>query len=100
MAAIPEEPYPIVYVEWEDPKQEHGWTGKLAENCARIRTVGFLIKTDERGITIVESVAEELEDRWGCSTFIPVQQIIRQAILTGAMPTEQLRPGGPPYDRA
>ena len=73
--------YQIVYVEWEDPKQEHGWTSKLAESCAQIITVGFLIKAESAGYTVVESIAEGVDDAWGCSTFIPSFLVKRMQTL-------------------
>lgn len=73
--------YDIVYVEWEDPGQFHGWTSKLAEACAKIRTVGFLIKSTEKGHTIVESIGDDTEDPYGCSTFIPSHLIIKLEVL-------------------
>lgn len=75
--------FPIVFIEWRDPKQQHGWTSKLAEDCANIKTVGFLIKSDASGSTVVESVADDIDEPWGCSTFIPNHLISKIEHLTG-----------------
>ena len=74
--------YPMVYVEWNDPKMFHGWTSKLADSLALIKTVGFLINSNDEGITVVESIALEVDEPWGCSTFIPRELILYQSELT------------------
>lgn len=50
--------YPLVYIEWDDHHSNDGWQAEadVKHSPAPCRSVGWLYKEDEKGVTIVGSV--------------------------------------------
>lgn len=66
----------VAEVVWTDTHTEHGWTNNVPQP-GDIHSIGFVLKDDETGVTLAESIDLVPEaSRYGCTTAIPRSGII------------------------
>ena len=73
----------IIEVDWEDSSGQHSWHSDEEFSDSNIRTVGYLLSDDKRGILVTESVELQKGAMYGCTTSIPRSAIRKVRYLRG-----------------
>lgn len=65
-------PYPLVYCEWEDHHADSGWKAMDVVDHTPVlcSSIGWLIKEDDKAITLAANLASGLESGIGNTQFI------------------------------
>jgi hypothetical protein len=74
----------IVMVEWDDAvlRDTHNDTDIIVHEPLRLHSVGFLLKTDEKGVTICTDY-DPIEGTYREQSFIPRGMIVNQTTFGG-----------------
>jgi len=76
----------VAEVEWEDSHTTHGWTDvEPAHDGYSIRTVGYVLQDNDRGLVLTESINTDQETSapWGCTMSVPRSAIRKVTYLRG-----------------
>lgn len=75
---------PIAEVIWKDSSTTHNWNSRADRardaDVANCRSVGYLLKSDKKAISLTESCDDD-NDNVGCTTTIPKLAVVKVKIL-------------------